>query len=47
MHTDDALDRLHDRAVAQWCASGGDPTQLELASERREIALGRPVGSSA
>ena len=47
MHSDDALDRLHDRAVTRWCESGGGPTQLELACERREIALGSPVGTSA
>lgn len=47
MHSDDALDRLHDRALEQWSRDGGDPTRLELAYERREIALGAPVGSSA
>jgi ribonuclease BN (tRNA processing enzyme) len=46
MHSDDALDRLHDRALEQWSRDGGDPTQLELAYERREIVLGAPVSSS-
>ena len=45
MHSDDALDRLHDRALEQWARGGGDPTRLELAYERREITLGAPVGS--
>jgi ribonuclease BN (tRNA processing enzyme) len=46
MHSDDALDRLHDRALDQWSRDGGDPTRLELAYERREIVLGAPVSSS-
>ena len=46
LHSDDALDRMHDRALDQWSRDGGDPTQLELAYERREITLGAPVGSS-
>lgn len=45
MHTDDALDRLHDRALERWSRDGGDPTQLELAYERREIVLGAPLSS--
>ena len=47
MRTDDALDRLHDRALERWSSDGGDPAQLELAYERREILLGEPVRSSA
>ena len=47
MHTDDALDRLHDRALERWSRDGGDPTQLELAYERREILVGALVSSSA
>ena len=46
MHSDDALDRLHDRALDRWSRDGGDPTRLELAYERREIVLGAPVSSS-
>ena len=47
MRTDDALDRLHDRALERWSSDGGDPAQLELAYERREILLGEPVSSPA
>ena len=46
MHSDDALDRLHDRALERWSRDGGDPTRLELAYERREIVLGAPISSS-
>ncbi len=47
LHSDDALDRLQDRALELWSRSGGEGTQLELAAERCEIALGEPVSSSA
>lgn len=47
LHSDDALDRLHDRALEGWSQGGGDATQLEMAVERGEVALGNPVRSSA
>ena len=46
MHSDDILDRLHDRALEQWSRSGGEPADLELAYERREIVLDDPTGRS-
>lgn len=47
LHSDDALDRMRDQAVEHWSLNGGEAAQLELAAERREIALGEPVSSSA
>jgi len=47
LHSDDALDRLQACAGEMWKLSGGESAQVEFAAERREIALGEPVGSSA
>ena len=40
LHSDDFLDVLAGHAAVQWGAMGGGSGQLELATERREIALG-------
>lgn len=40
LHTDDWLDSFAGSAGERWAALGGDPAQLELAVERREIRLG-------
>jgi phosphoribosyl 1,2-cyclic phosphodiesterase len=47
MHSDEFLDRLHGAALERWTAAGGDPTALELASERREIELPAPAPAPA
>jgi hypothetical protein len=39
LHSDDFLDVAGSRAVERWEELGGRPEQLELATERREIAL--------
>ena len=43
MHTDDFLDAFAGRAVTRWEELGGRPDHLELAAERREIALPSPA----
>jgi ribonuclease BN (tRNA processing enzyme) len=40
LHSDDYLDAFFGTAGRQWEDIGGDPTQLEMAVERREIELG-------
>ena len=39
LHSDDFLDRLHGVACERWAELGGDRGGLELAVERRELAL--------
>jgi phosphoribosyl 1,2-cyclic phosphodiesterase len=43
MHTDDFLDAFAGRAAARWEELGGRADHLELAAERREIALPSPA----
>ncbi len=44
LHTDDFLDALADDVAARWLELGGAPTQVELATERRELRLaGEPA----
>jgi phosphoribosyl 1,2-cyclic phosphodiesterase len=40
LHSDDYLDVLFGRAIERWAELGGDPAQIELAAERRELELG-------
>jgi hypothetical protein len=47
MHSDEYLDRFFGVAVEQWTAAGGDPTALELATERRELELPAPAPAPA
>jgi phosphoribosyl 1,2-cyclic phosphodiesterase len=39
LHTDDFLDTLYGEAAARWEDLGGQAEQVELATERREIAI--------
>jgi hypothetical protein len=39
LHTDDFLDTLSGEIEARWQDLGGHPAQVELATERREIAI--------
>jgi phosphoribosyl 1,2-cyclic phosphodiesterase len=44
LHSDDFLDAFAGEAVRQWGALGQNPSQVELAAERRELDVGaRPV----
>ena len=44
MHSDDFLDAFAGEAVRRWAELGGDPSQVELAVERRELEVGpRPA----
>ena len=43
MHTDDFLDAFAGRAATRWEELGGGADQIELAAERREIALPSPA----
>jgi phosphoribosyl 1,2-cyclic phosphodiesterase len=48
LHSDDALDAMYGTALDHWCAAGGDPEQLEMAVERRELRLqGRPAAPAS
>jgi phosphoribosyl 1,2-cyclic phosphodiesterase len=48
LHTDDFLDAMYRRALDRWGELGGAPTAIEMATERREIELGRqPAGERA
>jgi phosphoribosyl 1,2-cyclic phosphodiesterase len=40
MHSDDMLDALHGTAIERWAEMGGHPADIEIAYERRVIALG-------
>ena len=40
LHSDDFLDRFLVSAVDRWESLGGTPDRLELAAERRELAVG-------
>jgi phosphoribosyl 1,2-cyclic phosphodiesterase len=42
MHSDDFLDAFHGAAIERWTELGGRPAQIELACERRQIALAVP-----
>jgi phosphoribosyl 1,2-cyclic phosphodiesterase len=39
LHSDDFLDSLAATAVERWAELGGEPSQLQLAAERREFVL--------
>jgi hypothetical protein len=39
LHTDDALDQLHDRAGERWLSLGGSPGDLAMAIEGSEMSL--------
>jgi phosphoribosyl 1,2-cyclic phosphodiesterase len=44
MHSDDFLDAYYGRALDVWGEMGGDPAQIEMATERRELQVGaQPV----
>jgi phosphoribosyl 1,2-cyclic phosphodiesterase len=47
MHSDDFLDAFYGKALESWAALGGEPSQLEIAAERREMVLGAEVPASA
>jgi phosphoribosyl 1,2-cyclic phosphodiesterase len=47
MHSDEFLDRFGGAAVERWAAAGGEPTALELATERRELELPAPAPAPA
>jgi phosphoribosyl 1,2-cyclic phosphodiesterase len=47
LHSDDFLDTFAGTAVERWREIGGNPDQVELAVERREIDVGAPVGAPA
>ena len=42
-YTDDRLDRFEVEAQNRWVELGGHPEDVQLAVERRELALGRPA----
>jgi hypothetical protein len=42
LHSDDFLDAHFGTALEEWARMGGDPTALEMATERRELELGAP-----
>jgi phosphoribosyl 1,2-cyclic phosphodiesterase len=39
LHSDEFLDQLSERVAESWVQRGGRPGQVELAAERREIAI--------
>ena len=41
LHSDDFLDAHFGAALETWAGLGGDPTAIEMASERRELRIGR------
>jgi phosphoribosyl 1,2-cyclic phosphodiesterase len=41
LHSDDYLDAHFGRALEAWSKLGGEPTALEMATERRELELGK------
>jgi phosphoribosyl 1,2-cyclic phosphodiesterase len=41
LHTDDFLDALQGSAIEHWAELGGEPAQLEFATERRELVVDR------
>jgi phosphoribosyl 1,2-cyclic phosphodiesterase len=41
LHSDDFLDALQGSAVERWAELGGEPSQLEFATERRELVVDR------
>ena len=47
MHSDEFLDTLAQEIGPRWAALGGDPAQVELATERRELTLTVPVTTAA
>jgi phosphoribosyl 1,2-cyclic phosphodiesterase len=47
MHSDEFLDTLAEEVGPRWAALGGNPAQVELATERRELTLTLPATSAA
>jgi phosphoribosyl 1,2-cyclic phosphodiesterase len=50
LHSDDFLDAHFGRALEAWTKLGGEPTALEMATERRELDLGeaaKPLAAEA
>jgi phosphoribosyl 1,2-cyclic phosphodiesterase len=47
MHSDEFLDKLTEQVGPLWVALGGEPNQIELASERRELTLTLPAAPAA
>jgi phosphoribosyl 1,2-cyclic phosphodiesterase len=40
LHSDDFLDDAHGKAIECWEGLGGDPANIEMAAERREVEIG-------
>jgi phosphoribosyl 1,2-cyclic phosphodiesterase len=47
LHSDDFLDAFAGTAVERWGELGGNPEAVELAAERRELAIGSAVPATA
>jgi phosphoribosyl 1,2-cyclic phosphodiesterase len=47
LHSDDRLDVVAGCASQRWEEMGGDPDQIELATERRELEVVRPAAEAA
>ncbi|MFI5026241.1 MAG: hypothetical protein ACHQCI_05770, partial [Solirubrobacterales bacterium] len=49
LHSDDFLDRFHDRAQERWSELGGPDGAVEMAAEAQELEIGAPteVGAAA
>jgi hypothetical protein len=47
LHSDDFLDSLCGPAASGWEQLGGNPGQIELAAERRELVLGDTAAAAA
>ena len=49
LHSDDFLDRFHDRAQERWSELGGPGGSVEMAAEAQELEIGAPaeVGAAA
>jgi len=47
LHSDDRLDVVAGCACQRWEEMGGDPDQIELATERRELDVARPAAEAA
>ena len=47
LHTDDFLDAFHGTAIERWGDLGGHPSQIELATERRQLSLEAPRPAAA
>ena len=46
LHSDDFLDAAHGTAIERWTELGGDPANIEMAAERREVDI-NSAGSPA